>query len=111
MWKPFKFTVSSNNLSLLEPSWWAGWKNVGSGESAKVETKRLQLMRHEQDGWVDFFIGNIQPHTPYQSVLDGKAKIGLHYRDSDLYDLYTMACPSADIPDYLWQSLQAQCRL
>lgn len=112
MWKQLKFTVSSDNLSLLGQSLLPGWNGVGSNRSAQVNAKGLELSRHEQDGWVDFYIGNAQnSDSQYRSVLDGSAKVGLHYQDSDLYDICAMACPSRDIPSYLWQSLQEQCKL
>lgn len=112
MWKLFKFTASSSNLSLLGPSWLTGWNVVGNHQFTKTATQQLPLTRHEQDGWVDFFIGDTQPcHAPYRSLLDGQAKVGLHYRNADLYDISKMARPSADIPSYLWQSLQEQYRL
>lgn len=77
-----------------------------------MKAKGLALSRHEQDGWVDFYIGNVQgSDSQYRSVLDGRAKVGLHYRDTDLYDIFEMPCPSTDIPNYLWQSLRKQCRL
>ncbi|WP_299489282.1 hypothetical protein [Acaryochloris sp. IP29b_bin.137] len=69
----------------------------------------LTCTRQENNGWVDFFLGKAQALSgPYQSILDGKAKVGLHYCKGDLDRIASMHCPSADIPSYLWQSLQDQ---
>ncbi|BDM81614.1 hypothetical protein AM10699_44810 [Acaryochloris marina MBIC10699] len=112
IWKPLKFTVSSSNLWLRGQNWWNGWNSAGVEKTKRSTTEVLPCIRQEQEGWVDFFIGRANTaQIPYQSVLDGSAKIGLHYCKSELANIAMMTCPSPDIPSYLWESLQEQHHL
>ncbi|WP_299413343.1 hypothetical protein [Acaryochloris sp. IP29b_bin.148] len=96
-------------MSLLGQNWWNGWSNVGNKPLQPPVKQALSCIRQEQSGWTDFFIGSVRSaHSPHQSILDGSAKVGLHYRKQDLGQISRMDCPSVDIPDYLWRSLQEQ---
>lgn len=109
MWKPLKFTVFSSSLSLLGQNWLTGWNSAGTRNFRDSGLEPLPCIRQEQDDWVDFFIGSAQAsEVPCQSILDGSAKVGLHYCKGDLGNIAFMHCPAPDIPSYLWQSLQEQ---
>lgn len=66
-------------------------------------------MRLEQDGWVDYFIGEAQANSQErQSLLDAATKVALHYQPLHLHQIRQMTCPGSDIPAYLWDHLQKQ---
>ncbi|NJK30391.1 MAG: hypothetical protein HC851_24580 [Acaryochloris sp. RU_4_1] len=71
------------------------------------QSRKLAIIRQDQDGWTDFFIGDLNASSRhYRSLLDGQAKVGLHYQEMDLTLIRKMACPSPAIPIYLWRALQ-----
>jgi hypothetical protein len=37
------------------------------------------------------------------SVLEGEAKVGLHFCGEDAYDLFDLDSPSPEIPAHLWR--------
>jgi hypothetical protein len=94
---------------LLGLSWLVGWSSAGKSNPVQVKSQHLAITRQDQDGWIDFFIGDLRSSFGhYRSLLDGQAKVGLHYQDTDLMLISKMACPSPEIPIYLWQALQDQ---
>lgn len=101
MWNQLKSGALFSSLSLPAPIWLAGWSNAGPN----VPGSCLPVTIRRDDPWTDVFLG--QAMTAHRhSLLDGKAKVALHYCTSDLEKIAGMSCPSAKIPDYLWQSLK-----
>lgn len=101
MWNQLKSGALFSSLSLPAPSWWVGWSNAGPN----VPIPRLPVIIRRGDLWTDVFLGEALTVNRH-SLLDGKAKVALHYCTSDLEKIADMSCPSAEIPRYLWQSLQ-----
>lgn len=103
MWNRLSFGAFSSSLSLPVTSWWGGWSSAGP----EVSDRQLPVTIHRNDPWTDFFFGEAQTARRH-SLLDGKAKVALHYCTSDIDRIAEMPCPSSEIPTYLWQKLQQQ---
>ena len=105
-----KSTASSDKLRDQEPTWWTGWKPAGLRpwiHQRLNPSAQIRINRVEQDGWIDFFFGHASEATlMVHSVLEGNAKIGLHFCLEDAYDLIDQPSPSIEIPAHLWRSLQ-----
>ncbi|NJK41344.1 MAG: hypothetical protein HC934_08315 [Acaryochloridaceae cyanobacterium SU_2_1] len=98
-------------MSHPAPNWSTGWKTVGNAHSLFnfFKPKALTVVRRQEDGWTDYFIGETQSDSKErQSLLDAATKMALHYRPTQLNYIRQMACPGDDIPAYLWQQLQRQ---
>ena len=111
MWKPLKFGVWFGNFVPPALHWWPGWSNVGNKQQHPLgsrEHTELQVRRQVHDGWTDFFLGAATTEKRCHHLLDASVKVGLHYCCSDLWTIGQMACPSNEIPTYLWQQLQWQ---
>ncbi len=105
MWNQLKFGAWSSNLSLPVKNWWVGWKSAGPDAS----DRHLPVTIQRGVRWTDFFLGDAQ-EADHHSLLDGNAKVALHYCALDLEQISKMPCPSAEIPGYLWQQLKQQRR-
>lgn len=104
MWKkPVLQSYSGCSLLLVLQQWF----NQNSFSHRGWTQAPVLIRRRSQNGWVDFFLGDAQ-ETHCYSLLDGKAKVGLHFRTPDLEMVASMASPSPEIPDYLWRQLQRQ---
>lgn len=67
------------------------------------------MRRVEQDGWIDFYLGKATVSlVNVHSILEGEAKVGLHFCPEDAYDLFRIPCPSSEIPPHLWQLFQQE---
>jgi hypothetical protein len=103
MWNQLKSGALSSHLLPPVLSWWTGWNSAGPNAPAP----QLSMTIRRGDQWTDIFFGDAQ-HTHRHSLLDGKAKVALHYCTSDLEQIAQMACPMEEIPEHLWRQLKQQ---
>ena len=105
-WQLLRFTAWFDKSSVHDQPWWIGWKPAGLSRWLinLIEHPSSSVHRVEQDGWVDFFFGKAgMAGSEVHSVLEGEAKVGLHYCVEDAYDLFDLDCPSPEIPPHLWR--------
>ena len=69
--------------------------------------KKGAYKKVQQQGWTDFFLGSAQDcDCGNHSLLDGTAKVGLHFRREDAFDWGHRQRPSREIPPRLWASFK-----
>lgn len=118
-WQQLSYGVWFTNLGPRASNWWLGWSSVGGfrlfrsdrGSTEVIDRPEAQISVHrrEQDGWVDFFLGQSEQDSRQRcSVIDAHRKLALHYLRSDLPQLHQLDCPCEQIPRHLWQKLAAR---
>ena len=110
-----KSTASSAKSLDHGPTWWIGWKVAGLNQwlvQLLDPQPVCKMLRVEKDGWVDFFLGHCaDTGTRVHSILEGSSRVGLHFSFEDADTLFGQHCPSAEIPEHLWQLLQQEIQV